>query len=56
MRGRTTLIVTHRLATIHALGRIIVMHKGRIVEDGFGPDLLKKNGLYATLYRDAQAE
>ena len=55
MHGRTTLIVTHRLATVHAIGRIIVIKEGRIVEDGTGPDLVEKNGIYAALYRDAQA-
>jgi ATP-binding cassette subfamily B protein/subfamily B ATP-binding cassette protein MsbA len=56
MRGRTTLIVTHRLATVHGIGRIIVMKEGRIVEDGTGAELVAKNGIYAALYRDAQAE
>ncbi|MCX6970207.1 MAG: ABC transporter ATP-binding protein [Verrucomicrobia bacterium] len=56
MRGRTTLIVTHRLATVHGIGRIIVMKEGRIVEDGTGAALVAKNGIYAALYRDAQAE
>jgi len=56
MRGRTTLIVTHRLATVHGIGRIIVLKEGRIVEDGTGADLVAKNGIYAALYRDAQAE
>jgi ATP-binding cassette subfamily B protein len=55
MRGRTTLIVTHRLATVHAIGRIIVLKNGRIVEDGTGDALVAKNGIYAALYRDAQA-
>ena len=55
MRGRTTLIVTHRLATVHGIGRIIVLKKGRIVEDGTGDELVAKNGIYAALYRDAQA-
>jgi len=55
MRGRTTLIVTHRLATVHAIGRIIVLKEGRIVEDGTGPGLVAKGGIYAALYRDAQA-
>lgn len=56
MRGRTTLIVTHRLATVHSLGRIIVLKDGRIVEDGSGPDLLSKGGTYASLYKSAQLE
>lgn len=50
MRGRTTLIVTHRLATIHGVDRIVVLENGRIVEQGSGADLLTKRGVYATLY------
>lgn len=55
MRGRTTLIVTHRLATVHGIGRVIVLKNGRIVEDGTGDELVAKGGIYAALYRDAQA-
>jgi ATP-binding cassette, subfamily B, bacterial len=55
MRGRTTLIITHRLTTVHGLGRILVLKDGRIVEDGTGPDLVKRNGVYADLYRDTMA-
>jgi ATP-binding cassette subfamily B protein len=50
MHGRTTLIVTHRLATIHGVDRIVVLEHGRIVEQGSGADLLTKRGVYATLY------
>ena len=50
MHGRTTLIVTHRLATIHGVDRIVVLQHGRIVEQGTGADLLAKGGVYATLY------
>ncbi len=50
MRGRTTLIATHRLATIHNLDQIIVLEHGRIVEQGRGPDLVARGGVYAKLY------
>ena len=55
MRGRTTLIITHRLTTVHGLGRIIVLKNGCLVEDGTGPELLALNGVYAALYRDTNA-
>jgi ABC-type multidrug transport system fused ATPase/permease subunit len=50
MHGRTTLIVTHRLATIHGVDRIVVLENGRIVEQGSGAELLARRGVYATLY------
>ncbi len=50
MRGRTTLIATHRLATIHNLDQIIVLEHGRIVEQGRGPELIACSGVYAKLY------
>ncbi len=50
MRGRTTLIATHRLATIHNLDQIIVVEHGRIVEQGRGADLVMRGGVYAKLY------
>jgi ATP-binding cassette, subfamily B, bacterial len=50
MRGRTTLIVTHRLATIHQVDEIIVLEHGRIVEQGRGPELVARGGVYAKLY------
>jgi ABC-type multidrug transport system fused ATPase/permease subunit len=50
MRGRTTLIATHRLATIHNLDQIIVLQYGKIIEQGRGPELLSHGGVYAKLY------
>src|SRR6184192_1414366 len=50
MRGRTTLIATHRLATIHNLDQIIVLDHGRIIEQGRGPELVARGGVYAKLY------
>jgi len=50
MHGRTTLIVTHRLATIHRVDRIVVLQNGQIVEQGTGAELIARGGVYATLY------
>jgi ATP-binding cassette, subfamily B, bacterial len=54
MRGRTTLIVTHRLGTVHGLCRILVMKDGCVVEDGRGAELLQRGGVYAGMWRDSQ--
>jgi ATP-binding cassette, subfamily B, bacterial len=50
MRGRTTLIATHRLATIHDVDRIVVLERGRVVEQGTGAELLARGGVYAKLF------
>jgi ATP-binding cassette subfamily B protein len=49
MSGRTTLVIAHRLATVRAAGRIIVMDDGRIVEEGTHASLNARGGLYARL-------
>ncbi len=49
MRGRTTLVIAHRLATIQRADRIVVMEHGRIVESGSHQSLIAGNGLYARL-------
>jgi len=50
MRGRTTLIATHRLATIHNVDQIVVLDGGRVVEKGRGPELVGRGSIYAKLY------
>lgn len=51
MHNRTTIVIAHRLATVRAADRIIVMDDGRIVEEGRHDDLVTKDGLYAHLAR-----
>lgn len=53
MRGRTTLIITHRIATFHKVDKIVVLAKGTIAEEGRGPELVQRDGVYAALYRSA---
>ncbi len=51
MRGRTTLVIAHRLATVVTADRILVMQDGAIVEEGTHATLLARDGLYARLAR-----
>jgi ATP-binding cassette, subfamily B, multidrug efflux pump len=51
MTGRTALIIAHRLSTIRAVDRIVVFHKGRVVEQGTHDHLLAAGGVYSRLYR-----
>jgi subfamily B ATP-binding cassette protein MsbA len=51
MKGRTTLVVAHRLSTVVGADRILVMQHGHIVESGTHAQLLKHDGVYAGLYK-----
>lgn len=49
MKGRTSLIIAHRLATVKSADKILVLKEGKIVEDGSHADLMKKEGTYRLL-------
>ena len=50
LAGRTSITIAHRLSTVHAADRILVLHRGRVHEDGTPTELLRRGGLYARLY------
>jgi subfamily B ATP-binding cassette protein MsbA len=56
MKGRTTIVVAHRLSTIEAASRIVVLEAGRIIEIGRHAELLARGGLYSNLHRIQFAE
>ncbi|MEO0108318.1 MAG: ABC transporter ATP-binding protein, partial [candidate division WOR-3 bacterium] len=50
LRGRTAIIIAHRLATIRMVDRIIVIHKGEILQEGSHEELIAREGYYRRLY------
>jgi subfamily B ATP-binding cassette protein MsbA len=52
MKDRTTIVIAHRLSTIERVDKIVVMDQGRLVEAGSHMELMKKNGLYASMYEN----
>ncbi|PYP32240.1 MAG: ABC transporter ATP-binding protein [Gemmatimonadetes bacterium] len=51
LKGRSTLIIAHRLSTVRRANRLVVLDRGRVVEEGTHVDLLARHGLYARLYQ-----
>jgi subfamily B ATP-binding cassette protein MsbA len=56
MKGRTTLVIAHRLSTVEGADRIAVLHEGRIAEIGTHAELLRNSRLYAVLYGAFEAD
>lgn len=52
MKGRTSFVIAHRLSTIREADNILVIKDGENIEKGSHEDLLRKNGFYASLYRN----
>ena len=50
MKGRTTLVIAHRLSTVRRANKIVVLDAGEIVESGPHEELLAKRGIYRKLY------
>jgi len=55
IKGKTVIMVAHRLSTIKNVDCIVVLEKGKMVEKGTHEELLKKEGLYAKMWKDYEA-
>ena len=51
MKGKTVIAVAHRLSTLREMDRILVFHKGKIVEEGNHEELIRRGGRYAKLFK-----
>lgn len=49
MKGRTSIVIAHRMTTIKKCDRIVVLNKGKVVEDGTYDELVQKNGYFVKL-------
>jgi len=54
-RGRTVFVIAHRLSAVRACDRIIVIEKGKLIEQGPHDELIRANGRYAALWRFQEA-
>jgi ABC-type multidrug transport system fused ATPase/permease subunit len=50
MQGRTTIVIAHRLTTIHRADKIVVLNRGRVVDVGKHEELMSRGGIYHDLY------
>jgi ATP-binding cassette, subfamily B, bacterial MsbA len=50
MRGRTTIVIAHRLTTIHRADKIVVLHRGQVADTGTHAELMSRGGIYRELY------
>ncbi len=55
-KGRTTLVIAHRLSTVVSADEILVLDEGKVIERGTHADLLKKDGIYATMWQRQQED
>jgi len=51
LQGRSTLIIAHRLSTVQRADRVVVIERGRIIEEGSHANLLARDGVYSRLFR-----